>query len=91
MVETTKFTYDPQGMTDSSPFIPASQRKKVTERYWREGNMLKADVAIEDPLMLTKPNKFTTQWELANFEWVPFDCDIETSHEVLKFLPPKYR
>ena len=62
VVETTKFTYDPHGMIDNSPFIPSSQRKKVAERYWREGTTLNADAVTEDPLV-----KDATSCSLSNF------------------------
>ena len=34
--------------------IPSSQQKKVKERYWRDGEKLKATVTVEDPLFLRK-------------------------------------
>jgi len=90
VVETTKFTYDPHGISDASPFIPSTQRKKVTERYRREGNLVKVDVVTEDPLILTRPVRFGWQWEFTKTPWMPFDCSIETNLTMLKFLPKKY-
>jgi hypothetical protein len=90
VVETTKFTYDPHGISDASPFIPSTQRKKVTERYSREGNMVKVDVVTEDPLILTKAVRFGWQWEFTKTPWMPFDCSIETNLTMLQFLPKKY-
>ncbi len=90
VVETTKFTYDPHGMNDASPFIPSSQRKKVAERYWREGTTLMAEVVTEDPLILVRPHAFVNQWEPTNDEWVSFECDIDANHEVLTFMPERY-
>jgi len=90
VVTTTKFTYDPHGISDASPFIPSTQRKKVTERYWREGNMVKVDVLTEDPLILTKPVRFGWQWEFTKTPWMPFDCSIETNLTMLQFLLKRY-
>ena len=90
VVETSKFTYDPHGLNDASPFIPSSQRKKVVERYWREDTMLRADVVTEDPLILVSPHTFSNQWEPTNDEWVMFECDITANHEILTFMPERY-
>src|SRR4026209_1681034 len=54
LVETTHYVFDITGFDDYNG-IPASQQKKVTERYWRDGDQLKATVTVEDPMFLRKP------------------------------------
>ena len=90
MVETTRFVYDPHGFSDGSPTIASSQRKKVTERYWMDGGLLRAEVTAEDALMLTGPYQYRYAWERTDEEWLAFECDIENSHAILPFLPRKY-
>jgi hypothetical protein len=90
VVETTRFTYDPMGLTDASPFVPSSTRKKVTERYWRDGKLLKATVVTEDPVFLVKPWQFSHEWELSDNEFFEYECSVETSHELLQFIPKRY-
>ena len=89
VVETTRFTFDPVGLADTGN-IPSSTLKKVTERYWREGNMLKANVITEDPLILMEPYEFTFQWELTEVALVPYGCDPEASRFPAQFQPSKY-
>ena len=43
VVETTNFMYDPTGLDDMAG-LPSSARKKVSERYTREGDVLRAEV-----------------------------------------------
>lgn len=90
VVVTTKFTYDPMGMTFNSPFVPSSTRKKVTERYWREGNVMKAIVVTEDPVFLLKPWTFTHEWDASDDEFYEYGCNVGTARQLLQFIPPKY-
>ena len=90
VVETTKFTFDPIGLADTGN-IPSSTLKKVTERYWREGDLLKANVITEDPLILMEPYEFTFQWELTEVALVPYGCDPELARFPAEFQPSKYQ
>jgi len=90
VIVTTRFTYDPTGLTDTSPFIPSSTRKKVTERYSRDRNVMKAAVVTEDPVFLTGPWTFSHQWDVSDDEFYEYGCNIDTSHELLQFIPKKY-
>lgn len=89
VVETTKFTFDPVGLADTGN-IPSSTLKKVTERYWREGDFLMAHVTTEDPLILLEPYEFTFHWEAADIELIPYGCDPELSRFPAQFQPSKY-
>jgi hypothetical protein len=90
LVETTRFVYDPHGFSDGSPTIASSQRKKVTERYRRDGELLRVEVSTVDPLMLNAPYRFHYSWEPTDEEWLAFECDVENSHTILPFLPERY-
>lgn len=90
VVETTKFVFDPVGLADTGN-IPSSTLKTVTERYWREGDWLKANVVTEDPLILMAPYEFTFQWELTDVALVPYGCDPELARFPAEFFPSKYQ
>jgi hypothetical protein len=91
-VTTTHFTYDVTGFDDYNG-IPSSQLKKVTERYWREGDRLKVTVSVEDEMFLREPASFTTQWDPAppEYQLQPYECDPEVARNPVKFLVPKYK
>jgi len=90
IVETTQFVFDPVGLADTGN-IPSSTLKKVTERYWREGDWLKANVVTEDPLILLAPYEFTFQWEVTDVPLVPYGCDPELARFPAEFFPSKYQ
>ena len=92
LVETTHFVFDITGFDDYNG-IPSSQLKRVRERYWREGDVLKATVTVEDPLFLRKPASYTTRWLSApkGSKLQPWECDPEAARVSVQFLPPKYK
>jgi hypothetical protein len=91
IVETTKFPFDPTGLDDMYN-IPSSTQKRVIERYWREGDTLKADIVTEDPLFLTRPVQFTFEWQRTDDELVlPYACDPELAKQPLQLIPSKYQ
>jgi hypothetical protein len=92
IVETDHFVFDITGFDDYNG-IPSSQQKRVTERYWREGNELRATVTVADPMFLRKPASYTTRWlpGPAGYKLAAFDCDPESARASLQFLPPKYK
>ena len=73
VIETSQFVFDPRGMHDS--YIPSSTQKKVTERYWREGDRLRMEAVTEDPLILKAPFSYHYEWEPMQTDLVPFNCD----------------
>jgi hypothetical protein len=98
VVVTTKFAWNPVGLADNGggpeePVnIPSSALKKVTERYWREGNLLKVDVTSEDPLILREPYKFTYAWEVTDAKaLVPYGCIPEEARYPAQFQRKKYQ
>jgi hypothetical protein len=78
LVETTKFTPDSRGF-NSNRFIPATAMKKVTETYWREGDVLKMETVSVDPLVLKEPFHYDYEYSLRKEELTPYDCDPEDS------------
>ena len=92
VVTTTHFTFDISGFDDYNG-IPSSQLKKVTERYWREGEQLKVTVTVEDELFLRAPAAFTTQWNPApeDYKLQSYECDPEIARMPVKFMVPKYQ
>ena len=90
VVETTKFTFDPNGLANSGN-VPSSTLKKVTEQYWREGDRLKVDVIAEDPLILLEPYRFTFEWERTEEALVSYGCNPEAARYPARFQPSKYK
>jgi len=78
VVETTKFTPDSRGL-NSNRFIPATALKKVTETYWREGDVLKMQTVSVDPLVLKEPFHWDYEYSVRKEELTPYDCDPEDS------------
>jgi hypothetical protein len=91
VIETTDFPFDPTGLDDMYN-IPSSTQKRVIERYWREGDVLKADIVTEDPLFLYEPVRFQFEWERTDRPLeLPYACDPELAKQPLKFIPSKYK
>ncbi len=91
-VETTHFVFDITGFDDYNG-IPSSQLKKVTERYWREGEELKLTLTVEDEMFLREPVSYTTRWLPAapGAKLRAYGCDAEIARLAVKYMIPKYR
>lgn len=90
LVETTHFTFDPQGM-NADFRIPSSTQKKITERYTRDGDDLILEVETIDTFFLREPWRFTIRLApdpepLA----LPWNCDLAGAREILDILPTSY-
>ena len=90
VVVTSKFTFEPVGLNEPR-HIPSSTLKKVTERYWREGDRLKVEVTTEDPLILLKPFEFTYEWERTEQELYGYDCHPEDARYPAQFQYSTYQ
>ena len=92
IVETTHFVFDVTGFDDYNG-IPSSQLKKVTERYWREGEELRLTLTLEDPMFLREPASYTTRWLPApeGYKLQGYACDPQEARRAVKFMIPKYR
>ena len=92
LVETTHYVFDITGFDDYNG-IPSSQQKKITERYWRDGEQLKVKVTVEDPMFLRQPASYTMRYLPApkGYKLQPFDCDPEAARLSVQFIPPRYK
>jgi hypothetical protein len=92
VMETTNYVFDITGFDDYNG-IPSSQQKKVKERYWREGELLKATVTVEDPMFLRKPASYTMRYLPApkGYKLKAFECDPEAARLSVQFIPPRYK
>jgi hypothetical protein len=92
VMETTNYVFDITGFDDYNG-IPSSQQKKVKERYWREGEQLKATVTVEDPMFLRKPTSYTMRYLPApkGYKLKAFECDPEAARLSVQFIPPRYK
>jgi hypothetical protein len=89
VVETTKFAFDPRGFS-ANRWIPGSTLKKMTERYWRDGDTLKLESVSVDPLSLRQPYNFNYEWTVRQEELTPYDCDPEDSRWGAQWHGSKY-
>lgn len=90
IVETDRFTFDPQGLNADFK-LASSTQKKVTERYTKEGEDLILEVTTTDTFFLNQPWTYKVRSrpdpeELA----LPWACDLEGARETLKLLPSSY-
>lgn len=90
-VTTTHFVFDVAGFDDYNG-IPSSSQKKVTERYWREGDELRMTLTLEDTMFLREPASYTTRWLPARegYKLQSYDCDPEAARASVRFFPSKY-
>jgi hypothetical protein len=89
VIETTHFAFDPRGFS-ANRWIPGSTLKKMTERYWREGDTLKLDSVSEDPLSLKQPYNYGWEWTVRTEELTPYDCDPQDSRWGAQWHESKY-
>jgi len=90
IVETSHFTFDPQGLNADFK-LASSTQKKVTERYSKEGDDLVLEVATIDTFFLKEPWVYNVRSKrdpepLA----LPWACDLEASRQILQLLPSSY-
>lgn len=91
LVETVQFVFDITGFDDYNG-IPSSQQKRVTERYWRDGEELRMTLTVEDPMFLREPVSYTTRWLPGpeGYKLQLYACSAEEAGHPRKFLIPKY-
>ena len=89
VIETTHFAFDPRGFS-ANRWVPGSTLKKMTERYWREGDTLKLDSISEDPLALKQPYNYGWEWTVRTEELTPYDCDPQDSRWGAQWHDSKY-
>jgi hypothetical protein len=90
VVETTRFTFDPQGLNADFK-MPTSTQKVVTERFTREGNALLLEVKTVDPFFLKEPWVYRVRSQPVAGELpLPWDCDLEAARQSLQLQPTNY-
>ncbi len=89
VVVTDRFLYDPTGLEDLGG-IPSSTLKRVTERYSRDGDRLRAEVLTEDPLILEEPIEFTFEWVRGEDPlFLPYGCELDQARQPVQFADPE--
>lgn len=90
VVETTRFTFDPQGI-NSDFKLPSSTQKKVTERFTPDGDALLLEVTTEDTFFLREPWVYRVRSQPVEGELaLPWDCDLEAARQSLTMIPSDY-
>jgi len=93
VVETTNFTFDPDGLDDQS-HIATSHMKKVTERYKSTAeNSSEVEITVEDPIFFNAPFTWTYQFRRPTREWTnEWQCDPEVGlHHLYNSAHQRYR
>ncbi|MEY4641753.1 MAG: hypothetical protein RLZZ227_1747 [Pseudomonadota bacterium] len=90
IVETTKFTFDPQGLNADFK-LASSTQKKVTEVYRMVNDELELEVTTIDTFMLKEPWVYKVRSKRDEFPLsLPWACDVEASRDILKLAPGDY-
>lgn len=91
VVETTRFTFDPAGIAGDFLSAPSSTQKRMVERYWREGDGLRMELTVEDPIFLLRPVTYVMAWRPNGRPLsLPWGCDPEAAQRNLRLIPTKY-
>lgn len=91
IVETTHFMFDPGGLAGDALSAPSSTQKRLIERYRREGENLRLELTVEDPIFLREPIEYVMEWRPSTEPLsLPWDCDPAAAQRNLKVVPTKY-
>ena len=91
VVETSRFTFDPEGFAGDALNAPSSTQKRLTERYSRDGDTLKMELIAEDPVFILQPFTYTMEWRVTTEELsLPWNCDPEAAQRNLNVVRSKY-
>ena len=91
VVETSRFTYDPEGFAGDALNAPSSTQKRLVERYSRSGDTLRMELTGEDPVFLLEPFKYTMEWRTSDEPLsLPWNCDPEAAQRNLHVVRSKY-
>ena len=90
VVETSRFSFDPQGLNADFK-LPSSTQKKVSERFWRDGDDLMLEVTTIDTFFLREPWTFRVRSRPDPEPLdLPWNCDLEGARQILKLIPSSY-
>lgn len=91
VIVTDHFIFDPGGLAGDNLSAPSSTQKRLTERYWREGDKLRMDLTVEDPIFLREPIRYVMEWRPSTEPLPgPWNCDPAAAQRSLKIVPSKY-
>ncbi len=91
VVETARFTFDPAGIAGDFLSAPSSTQKRLVERYWREGDGLRMELTVDDPIFLLRPINYVMAWRPNGGPLsLPWGCDPEAAQRNLRLIPSKY-
>ena len=91
VVETSRFTFDPEGFAGDALNAPSSTQKRLIERYSREGETLKLELTAEDPIFLLQPFTYTMAWRVTTEPLsLPWNCDPAAAQRNLNVVRSKY-
>jgi hypothetical protein len=94
VVDSTNFTFDPDGWDDHS-HLATSTRKHLVERYIldpKDPDKMTVEFTVDDPIFLKSPFTWKHFYNKTNRTFVSqWDCDPEAGHEELyRTIPQKY-
>jgi hypothetical protein len=91
VVETSRFTYDPEGFAGDALNAPSSTQKWLTERYTLNGDVLRMELTAEDPVFLLQPFTYSMEWRKTDEPFsTGWDCDPEAAQRNLHVVKSKY-
>jgi hypothetical protein len=91
VIETFRFTFDPEGYAGDALNAPSSTQKRLTERYTRDGDALRMELTAEDPIFLVEPFKYTMEWRKTDEPLsLPWNCDPSAAQRNLNVVKSKY-
>src|SRR5688572_7961961 len=91
VVETSRFTFDPEGFAGDVINAPSSTQKRLVERYSRAGNALRLELTAEDPVFLLGPITYTIDYpETKEPLSLPWNCDPASAQRNLHVVKTKY-
>jgi hypothetical protein len=91
VVETSRFTFDPEGFAGDVINAPSSTQKRLVERYSRNGDTLRLDLVAEDPIFLLGPITYTIDYPATNEPLaLPWNCDPASAQRNLHVVKSKY-
>ena len=91
VVDTSRFTFDPEGFAGDVINAPSSTQKRLVERYSRVGDVLRLELRAEDPVFLLGPITYTIDYPATKEPLSqPWNCDPAAAQRNLHVVKSKY-
>ena len=91
VVESSRFTFDPEGYAGDALNAPSSTQKRLTERWTRNGDVWRMELTAEDPVFLLQPITYTMEWRKTDDPFSSgWDCDPDAAQRNLHVVKSKY-